>query len=163
VHARKDDNGFTVDSKEDCIRKSAEKRPSGFSMSYRIGGWMGHDFAQQAIDGGQELLAEALPAAFHTVDTLPQYPRRLRGGRAIASLGATPNPTEHHVPGDADWSLAVELIQPPVQLRALGLGQRDRQGRPRETLPKLIQEPKPLLETKTGNVDGGHSVSIPHL
>src|SRR5208283_2369644 len=73
----------------------------------------------------------ALPAAFHTTDTLPQYPRRQQGGRAIASLGAPPNPTEHLVPGDADWSLAVELIQPPVQFLALGLRQRDRLRRSR--------------------------------
>jgi hypothetical protein len=64
VHACKDDNGFTVNSKEDCIWKSAEKRPPSLSMNYLIGGWTCHDFGQQGIYGYQELLAEPYPLLF---------------------------------------------------------------------------------------------------
>ena len=89
-------------------------------------------------------------------------PARLRGGRAIGSLGTTPNPAEHFFPGGADRSLAVDLLQPPVQLLALGLRQQDRFRRSGETLPRLIQESQPLLEAESGNVDGSHPLSIPH-
>ena len=124
---------------------------------------MCHDFLQQGINGVQELLAEVGPLLLVPQIRFLDICGGCGGGPAIASLGAAPNPTEHLVPWDAERSLALELIQPPVRLLPLGLGEWDRVRRSRETFPKLIQEAKSLLETKTGNVDCCHAVSIPQV
>jgi hypothetical protein len=161
VYARKDDDGFTVASEEDRIREPAKKRSPGLSINYRVGGWMYGNVSQCGIDDRQELFAQ--PVAAHTTDTPPLYPQRRRGERAVASLGAISNPAEDLLPGNSDWSLAINFVQPPVQLLALGFGERDCLWRTSDAFPKLIEEPQPLFKAESGNVDGGHGFSIPHL
>ena len=66
-------------------------------------------------------------------------------------------------PRVADGALAVQFIQPPVQLLALGRSHGDRLRRSGQALPELIQESQPFFEAETCNIDRGHAPSIPHL
>ena len=84
-------------------------------------------------------------AATRAIRKRPRCRPPLPAGRRRASPTATANSAEDLVPGDADRSLSIKIIQAPVELFALGFRERDCLRRSCQAVPQLLQQAEPLL------------------
>src|SRR2546426_5413178 len=62
------------------------------------------------------------------------------------------NSAKNLVPGYADWTLALQIVQAPVEFCTLGSGERNRLGRSREAVPQLLEQVEPLFGSQRCDV-----------
>src|SRR5712692_1169775 len=72
------------------------------------------------------------------------------------------NSAKNLVPGYADWTLAFQIVQAPVEFCTLGSGERNRLGRSCKAVPQLLEQVEPLLRTQRCDVKAtlAHARSI---
>jgi hypothetical protein len=100
-------------------------------------------------------------AAARTTKTLLRRPLRRRAEGSSPLLRLTANPAKDVIPRNANRANTVEFIKATVKFLALGWRNRHGFGCPREAVPNLLQQLKPLLGAKARDIDGVHYKSIP--
>src|SRR5439155_7882897 len=73
---------------------------------------------------------------------------------------ATANAAKYLFPGNPDRAVAIQLIEPAVQLVTLCVRQWDGLRRRGETVPELLQEAQAFFGAEVGNVYRPHGISI---
>jgi len=84
-------------------------------------------------------------AATRTIRKRSRCRRPPPAGRRLASPTAVADSAEDLVPGDADGSLGMKIIQAPVEFFALGLRERNCLGRRCQAASQRLEQAEPLL------------------
>ena len=140
MHAGDDDDQILVHTIVETLGKARKQCATRPAMKDGIPLGLLPDELQSCIEHGEEFA--------------PRSP----GSPRIALDGAV-----NLFPGDADGPFMVEFIDAPVQLRSLGIGERDCLRRLFEALPQTLEEIGPFLRAEIVDVESGlaHERSIP--